>query len=102
MGTHSGTSRRLSAERGANPEHLVRAAMDDVAVIVGSAVAIQALDTDQVWSIINRLDRIRIRLLRDIKGSTPADGSTAITPVPPRLHTAVEDFIARNRAGADE
>jgi hypothetical protein len=76
--------------------------MDDVAVIVGSAVAIQALDTDQVWSVISRLDRIRIRLLRDIKGSTPADGSTPITPAPPRLHTAVEEFIARNRAGVDE
>jgi len=101
MGTHSGTSRRLLAER-TNPEHLVRAAMDDVAVIVGSAVAIQALDTDQVWSVINRLDRIRIRLLRDIKGSTPAGGSTAITPAPPRLHIAVEEFIARNRVGADE
>jgi hypothetical protein len=101
MGTHSGTSRRLSAER-ANPEHLVRAAMDDVAVIVGSAVAIRALDTDQVWSVINRLDRIRIRLLRDIKGLTSGDGSRPITPAPPRLHTAVEEFMARNRAGVDE
>jgi hypothetical protein len=76
--------------------------MDDVAVIVGSAVAIQALDTDQVWSVINRLDRIRIRLLREIKGSPPPDRSTANTPAPPRLHNAVEEFIARNRAGADE
>jgi hypothetical protein len=31
------------AER-TDPEHLVRAAMDDVAVVVGSAVAIHAVD----------------------------------------------------------
>lgn len=95
------TSRRRSSQR-LNPEHLVRAAMDDVAVVVGSAVALQAVDGDLVWSVINRLDRIRIRLLQDIKGLTPGGGNTSTQPAPPRLHTAVEEFMARNRAGVDE
>jgi len=53
-----------------NPESLVRRALDDIALIVGGAAALHQLDDDLVWTVIKRLDRIRVRLLRDLRGLT--------------------------------
>ena len=52
-------------------EPLVRAAMDDIALVVGGAAALHRLDDDLVWTLMKRLDRIRVRLLRDLRGLAP-------------------------------
>ena len=51
---------------------------------------------------MKRLDRIRVRLLRDLKGTSRSDGFEAAAAAPPRVHAAVEEFLVRNRAGMGE
>lgn len=85
-----------------NPESLVRESLDDIALVIGGAAALHHIDDDLVWSVMKRLDRIRVRLLRDLKGLTPYDGYPPNAVKPPRLHAAVEEFLARNRAGMEE
>ena len=45
-------------------ESLVRAALDDIALLVGGAAALHQLEDDLVWTLTKRMDRIRVRLLR--------------------------------------
>ena len=85
-----------------NPESLVRRAMDDIALIVGGAAALHQLDDDLVWTVMKRLDRVRVRLLRDLSGLSSGDQYGAVAPKPPRVHAAVEEFLVRNRAGMGE
>jgi hypothetical protein len=85
-----------------NPESLVRGALDDIALIVGGAAALHQLDDDLVWTMIKRLDRIRVRLLRDLRGLTSRDKVEPGRARPPRVHAAVEEFLVRNRAGMGE
>jgi hypothetical protein len=85
-----------------NPESLVRESLDDIALVIGGAAALHRIDDDLVWSVMKRLDRIRVRLLRDLKGLTPHDGCQPNPVKPPQLHAAVEEFLARNRAGMEE
>ena len=49
-------------------EGLVRETFDDVALLIGSVAVIHHLDDDLTWTLMKRLDRIRVRLLRDLKG----------------------------------
>ena len=83
-------------------ELLVCAALDDIALLVGGAAALHQLDDDLVWTLTKRLDRIRVRLLRDLKGLAPRDEFEPKTAKPPRVHAAVEEFLIRNRAGMGE
>jgi hypothetical protein len=85
-----------------NPESLVRRAMDDIALIVGNAAALHQLDDDLVWAVMKRLDRVRVRLLRDLNGLSSGDQHWLTPPNPPRVHAAVEEFLMRNRAGMGE
>ena len=85
-----------------NPESLVRESLDDIALVIGSAAALHHIDDDLVWSVMKRLDRIRVRLLRDLKGLAPCDRFQPNPVKPPRLHAAVEEFLVRNRAGMEE
>jgi hypothetical protein len=85
-----------------NPESLVRVALDDIALIVGGAAALHQLDDDLVWTVMKRFDRIRVRLLRDLKGMTSEDSVESSPVRPPCVHVAVEEFLVRNRAGMDE
>jgi hypothetical protein len=48
----------------ANPESLVRESLDDIALVIGGAAALHHIDDNLVWSVMKRLDRIRIRLLK--------------------------------------
>lgn len=84
------------------PETLVREALDDIALVIGGAAAIHHLDDDLVWTVMKRLDRIRVRLLRDLKGLTPCDELELNPAWPPRIHAAVDEFLARNRTGMGE
>ena len=85
-----------------DPESLARGAMDDVALIVGGAAALHQLDDDLVWTVMKRLDRVRVRFLRDLKGLTTRNQLEPATAMPPRVHAAVEEFLVRNRAGMGE
>jgi len=83
-------------------ESLVRAAMDDIALVVGGAAALHHLSDDLVWTLMKRLDRIRVRLLRDLRGLAPRQEREPTAVEPPRVHAAVEEFLIRNRAGMGE
>jgi len=87
---------------GTPTETLVRNALDDIVVVVGGAAALHQLNDDVVWSVMKRLDRIRVRLLRDLKGLAPRNEEELNGPKPPRVHPAVDEFLARNRAGMGE
>jgi hypothetical protein len=83
-------------------EFLVRAALDDIALVIGGAAALHQLNDDVVWSLIKRLDRIRLRLFRDLRGLAPRPEGEMSSAKPPRVHAAVEEFLVRNRAGMGE
>jgi hypothetical protein len=86
----------------ASTESLVRAALDDIALLVGGAAALHQLEDDLVWTLTKRMDRIRVRLLRDLKGLAHRDEFEPQATRPPRVHAAVEEFLIRNRAGMGE
>lgn len=83
-------------------EALVRTALDDIALVVGSAAALHRLDDDLTWTLMKRLDRIRVRLLRDLKGISRRDDFEPTVAQPPRVHAAVDEFLFRNRSGMGE
>ena len=96
------TRGRDQAASGINPEALVRKTFEDIALIIGSAVTLHQLDDDLAWSVMKRLDRVRIQLFRDLRGASAADQRQPKSPDTPRLHAAVEEFLVRNRAGAGD
>ena len=79
-----------------NPESLVREAFDDIAILIGGAASYH-LEDDLLWTMMTRLDRIRVRVLRDLKGQLR--GSEVKTPSAklPRVHPAIDEFLLRNR-----
>jgi hypothetical protein len=84
------------------PDEQVRSAFDDIALVVGGVVVLHNLDDDLTWTLMKRLDRIRIRLLRDLRGQARRDEFDPSLAKPPRVHPAVDEFLARNRAGMGE
>ena len=48
---------------------------------------------------MKRLDRIRVRLLRDLKGLAPRNEEEPKAPKPPRVHAAVEEFLVTQPRG---
>lgn len=102
-------TRRLTKDQTAAPtpiaaghETLIREAFDDIALLAGSLAAIHNLDEDLLWTLMKRLDRIRIRLLRNLQGG-PARLEFEPEPVrPPRTHASVDEFLARNRGRMGE
>ena len=83
-------------------EKKVRSAFDDVALLIGSAAVIHHLDDDLTWTLMKRLDRIRVRLLRDLREDSLRDDFEPSVAQPPRVHAAVEEFLVRNRQGMGE
>ncbi len=83
-------------------EHLVREAFNDIALVIGGVAVLHHLDDDLTWTLMKRLDRIRVRLLRDFKGISRLEGFEPAAVDPPRVHAAVEEFLVRNRAGMGE
>lgn len=80
-----------------NPEDLVREAFDDIAILIGSAAASYRLEDDLLWTMVNRLDRIRVRVLRDLKGHARGSAVNTASTKLPRVHPAVDEFLLRNR-----
>lgn len=83
-------------------EGLLREAFDDIALVIGGVAVIHHLDDDLIWTLMKRLDRIRVRLLRDLKGLAPRQEFEPALPKAPRVHAAVEEFLLRNRAQSGE
>lgn len=83
-------------------EALIRDAFDDIALLVGSIAAIHSLDDDILWSLMKRLDRIRVKLLRSLQGGAAREDFEPASMQPPRTHAAVDEFLARNRGRMGE
>ena len=83
-------------------EKKVRSAFDDVALLIGGAAGIHQFTDDLTWTLMKRLDRIRVRLLRELKGNSQRDESEPSAAQPPRVHAAVEEFLVRNCQGMGE
>ena len=86
----------------ANAESLVREALDDVALVIGSAAACKRIEEGLVWTLMQRMDRIRVRLFRNLKGLPPDLTFQRSLANPPRIHAAVEEFLLRNQARLGE
>ncbi len=80
-----------------NPESLVRETFDDIAILIGGAAASYHLDDDMLWTMMTRLDRIRVRVLRDLKGQLHGDDVKSPPAKLPRVHPAIDEFLLRNR-----
>lgn len=83
-------------------EAIVRDAFDDVALVVGGVAVLHNLDDDLVWTLMKRLDRIRVRPLRSLKGSSAREEFEPNPGRPPRTHAAVDEFLSHNRIRAGE
>lgn len=87
-------------------EDLLREPFDSIALIIGDVAVLRRLDDDLIWTLMNHLDCIRVRLLRDLKGLAPRGDYFApfepSLPKAPRVHVAVAEFVLRNRAKAGE
>ncbi len=78
-----------------NVESLLREAFDDVALFIGAAS--HHLDDALTWTLMERLDRIRVRLLRELRKLPRKDLFRSGSEWPPRVHPAVEAFLIRNQ-----
>jgi hypothetical protein len=74
-------------------EDKIQKALAEAAMVIGSAAVLHQLDDDLVWTVMKRLDRIRTRLFRELRGLPPLDAPEAIWT--DHLHPAVEEFIRR-------
>jgi hypothetical protein len=79
-------------------ESLVRETFADVALAVAATTASYPLPDDLLWSLLRRLDRVRVRTFQRltaaglVRPTAPSD-----RPLP--VHPAVEAFLARNQEG---
>ncbi len=81
---------------------LVRDAFDDIASVVFGIAVLHRLDYETASSLLRRLDRIKVRLLRDLKAQAcREDFDPSVTQLR-RGHPAVDELFARNRAGMEE
>lgn len=81
---------------------LIRDCFDDTALLMGSIASISSLDDDILWTVMKRLDRIRVRLLRNLSELGGREDFESMVVRPPRTHPAVDEFLAHNRAGTGE
>jgi hypothetical protein len=80
-----------------NAESLLREAFDEIALVIGGGAVAHGIDDDLTWTLMERLDRIRVRLLRDLKRIPLKDLFDPRFTWPPRVHPAVEAFLGRNQ-----
>jgi hypothetical protein len=77
---------------------LLREAFDDIALVIGGAAVVHRIDDDLTWTLLARIDRIRVRLLQELRRLPVKDLYEPRNAWPPRVHPAVEAFLVRNRA----
>jgi hypothetical protein len=79
-------------------EAVMRDAFDEVALLIGGTAAVHHWQDVLVWSLLQRLDRVRVRALARLPpGQPPATPQPEADPRP--AHPAVEAFLRRNRQG---
>lgn len=93
---------QVSPRANAGTESLVREAFNDIALVIGGVAVLHHLDDDLTWTLMKRLDRIRVRLLCDLNGTSRRSDFEPAVAQPPRVHAAVDEFLVRNRAGMGE
>lgn len=81
---------------------LLREAFDDIALVIGGAAVLHRIDDDLTWTLLARIDRIRVRLLEELKGLPAKELFEPRNAWPPRVHPAVDAFLTRNRAEGEE
>lgn len=79
----------------------MREAFDDIAIVIGGAAVLHRIDDDLTWTLLARVDRIRVRLLQELQRLPAKDLFEPRNAWPPRVHPAVEAFLVRNRAEAE-
>jgi len=82
-------------------EMLVREALNDVALVIGSAAILHYLDDDLVWTVMKRMDQIRVRLMRALR-NLPIDLQAMATAKPLKTHPTVQEFLTRCQMGMGE
>jgi hypothetical protein len=100
--THPGKTQ--PARRQQSPKDataLLREAFDDIALVIGGAAVLHRIDDDLTWTLLARIDRIRVRLLEELKGLPAKELFEPRNAWPPRVHPAVEAFLTRNQAEGD-
>jgi hypothetical protein len=80
-----------------NAESLLRETFDDIALVICGGAVAHGIDDDLTWTLTERLDRIRVRLLRDLKRIPLKDLFDPRFTWPPRVHPAIEAFLGRNQ-----
>jgi hypothetical protein len=81
---------------------LLREAFDDIALVIGGAAVLNRIDDGLTWTLLARIDRIRVRLLQELKGLPTQDLFEPRSARPPRVHAAVEAFLTKSRAEVGE
>lgn len=85
-----------------DPEAVLRDAFEDIALVVGGIAGLHGLNDDLVWTLMKRLDRVRVLALRRLKHTQAGSGERPIPGAPSESHPAVEEFLLRNRRGDGE
>jgi len=98
------TAASPNASPPAPAESLVREALAEIAFAISEVTTLHQIDDDLdfVWMIMIRLDRIRVRLLRELKGVAPREDNERCPGRPLLIHPAVQEFLERSRAGIGE
>jgi hypothetical protein len=77
---------------------LLREAFDDIALVIGGAAVLHRIDDELTWTLLARIDRIRVRLFQELQRLPNKDLFEPRNACLPRVHPAVEAFLTRNRA----
>ena len=79
---------------------LLREAFDDIALVIGGAAVVHRIDDDLTWTLLSRIDRIRVRLLQELKGLPSKGLFEPRSAWPPSRPTCREETIpTRNLPG---
>jgi hypothetical protein len=80
---------------------IVRDAFEDVALLIGTVATVHRFEDAVVWTLLRRLDRLRLRTLARLPGANkPTVMGDMETEQPSKSHPAVEEFLIHNRGRA--
>jgi hypothetical protein len=79
-------------------EEIFRDAFEDVALLIGAVAAVHRFRDDLVWTLLRRLDRVRLRALARLSCDGSGAPGASAPGRPQRSHAAVEQFLRHNRA----